>query len=255
LPLEERLLRSFPRSVSAPRQYGVAHAQAWLSLSSDEFWGARATPVAPPSRRAAVWLAAPGFLMRSVITGTASSVITAVGVASRAAETLWGRSALTGVCSSPSPPCHRPPIAALAVRLACICRLARDARAPAVARRAAVAAGRARPAPALGAGGGGPWWGRARVRRAVRGRPCVSATPPPRPQRQRGRAARLNRNPLRHVVAPRRSQRARRGRPERRHAAPGLAASATSMAAPAGPVPALVTSAAAPAASPAVAAA
>ena len=76
LPLEERLLRSFPRSVSAPRQYGVAHAQAWLSLSSDEFWGARATPVAPPSRRAAVWLAAPGFLMRSVITGTASSFIT-----------------------------------------------------------------------------------------------------------------------------------------------------------------------------------
>ena len=75
LPLEERLLRSFPRSVSAPRQYGVAHAQAWLSLSSDEFWGARASPVAPPSRRAAVWLAAPGFLMRSVITGTASSFI------------------------------------------------------------------------------------------------------------------------------------------------------------------------------------
>ena len=153
LPLEERLLRSFPRSVSAPRQYGVAHAQAWLSLSSDEFWGARATPVAPPSRRAAVWLAAPGFLMRSVITGTASSVITAVGVASRAAETLWGRAALTGVCSSPSPPCHRPPLAASAVRLACICPrpVGRRARSPAVARHAAVAAGRARPAPALGA--------------------------------------------------------------------------------------------------------
>ena len=31
LPLEERLLRSFPRSVSAPRQFGVAHTQVWLS--------------------------------------------------------------------------------------------------------------------------------------------------------------------------------------------------------------------------------
>ena len=61
LPLEERLLRSFPRSVSAPRQYGVAHAQAWLSLSSDEFWGARASPVAPPSRRAFLTLPYLGF--------------------------------------------------------------------------------------------------------------------------------------------------------------------------------------------------
>ena len=78
-----------------------------------------------------------------------------VGLA--AAETLWGRSALTGVCSSPSPPCHRPPLAASAVRLACICPrpVGRRARSPAVARHAAVAAGRARPAPALGAGGGG----------------------------------------------------------------------------------------------------
>ena len=96
--------------------------------------------------------------------------------------------------------------------------------------------------------GWGAWGARARVRRAVRGRPCVSATPPPRPQRQRGRAARLNRNPLRHVVAPRRSQRARRGRPERRHAAPGLAAPAPPTAA--GPVSALIASAAASAASP-----
>ena len=187
-----------------------------------------------------------------------------------AAETLWGRTALTEVCSSPSPPCYRPPLAASPTCLACICHThthssprprpvgRRVAAAPACARRRPPRRRRRRPSAAGACAwrrGWGAWGARARVRRAVRGRPCVSATPPPRPQRQRGRAARLNRNPLRHVVAPRRSQRARRGRPERRHAAPGLAASATSMAAPAGPVPALVTSAAAPAASPAVAAA
>ena len=150
----------------------------------------------------------------------------------------------------------RPPSAASSPRPRPVGR--RVAAAPACARRRPPRRRRRRPSAAGACAwrrGWGAWGARARVRRAVRGRPCVSATPPPRPQRQRGRAARLNRNPLRHVVAPRRSQRARRGRPERRHAAPGLAASATSMAAPAGPVPALVTSAAAPAASPAVAAA